>query len=343
MQQPINKELLRLYVEGRCSPEQLAVIRQYLNDPAYRESLEEWLRMDWQEVSEETFNEEAVSTEKYQQFLALVQPPVPALVETTPVRHLSSRRWWQVAAAAIIIGITGWAGWQWQENSRQQQQILQDNQWVHLQNAAGKRTEILLPDSSQVYLGAASSLRYNKNYGITNRDIVLEGEAYFIANHKGRHPFSVRTGSITTVDIGTAFNIRYLTTEPAIKIAVAEGLVNVVHHDQPQAGIIASLKKQQQLIFDTSNRQAVVQALPDAESIGSWRQGVLVFRKQRLQEVAAELERYYGVSIRFARPQTADLLITTTISNASVTEAMDIVSFTAGVQVSNSGKEILIK
>ena len=343
MQQPIDKTLLRLYVEGRCSPEQLAVIRQYLNDPAYRESLEEWLQMDWQEVSEETFREEAGATEKYQQFLALVQPPVSPLVETTPVRHISSRRWWQVAAAAMIIGVMGWAGWQWQENSRQQQQVLQEDQWVHLQNEAGKRTEILLPDSSQVYLGAASSLRYNKNYGITNRDIVLEGEAYFIAKHKGRYPFSVRTGSITTVDIGTAFNIRYRSSEPAIKVAVAEGLVNVVNHDQPQAGVIASLKKQQQLNFDTFTRQAIVHTLPDGERIGSWRQGVLVFRKQRLREVAAELERYYGISIRFEKPQTADLLITTTINNASVKEAMDIVSLTAGVQINNSGKEVLIK
>lgn len=333
MQQlPVDKQLLRLYIDGHCTKEQLDLIRQYLHSPAYQESLDEWLHADWLQVSAETFEPEAGAAGKYRQFLTLVQPAAPA-----PVKRIISPRWWQAAAAAIFVGAIAWAGWQLQ------QQATLENEWVYLHNEAGERTEIVLPDSSQVYLNAASDLRYNKNYGITNRNIILEGEAYFIVKHGGAHPFNVQTGSLTTVDIGTVFNIRHRNTEPVVKVAVAEGAVNVVDHDHPKDSVIASLTQQQELNFNIADKRSNIQTLPDTEPIGGWRQGILTFHKQRLGDVATELEQYYGISIRFAQPQTADILITTVIDNATVAEALDIISITAGVTLKNSGKEVLIK
>lgn len=338
---PVDKQLLRLYIDGHCTKEQLDLIRQYLHSPAYQESLDEWLHSDWQQVSAETFEPEAGAAGKYRQFLTLVQPAAPAKMEEAPVKRIITPRWWQVAA--VFAGAIAWAGWQWQQSIADRQQVKLENEWVHLHNEAGKRTAIVLPDSSQVYLNAASDLRYNKNYGITNRNIILEGEAYFIVKHGGAHPFSVRTGSLTTVDIGTVFNIRYRSTEPVVKVAVAEGAVNVVDHDHVKDSVIASLTQQQVLNFNMADKRSNVQTLPDTEPIGGWRQGILTFHRQRLGEVATELAQYYGINIRFARPETADILITTVIDNATVAEALDIISITAGVTLKNSAKEVLIK
>ncbi|NML37342.1 DUF4974 domain-containing protein [Chitinophaga sp. G-6-1-13] len=335
-QQPVDKTLIRIYINDRCTQEQLAVIRQYLHDPAYQASLQEWLLQDWQQVSGETFSPEADADKNYQQYLALVQP-VPA----TPVKRLSPARWWKVAVAAVFIGAIALTGWRWQQNQRQR--ALQEHQWVQLHNEAGKRTKIMLPDSSEVYLDAVSSLQYNKNYGITNRKIILEGEAYFIVKHGGTHPFSVQTNGLTTVDVGTAFNVRYRNTEPSIKVAVAEGAVNVIDEERPQAGKIATLTQRQLLLFDTSTHHATVHTLPDTETIGAWRHGILTFRKQSLSEVAAELERYYGINIRFSSPELASGIITTTLHQSTVDEALDIVSMTAGVTIKRSGKSVLIQ
>lgn len=333
-QQPVDKTLIRIYINDRCTQEQLAMIRQYLRHPAYEESLQEWLLQDWQQVSGETYAPETDADKKYEEYLALVKP-------STPVKQLPRVRWWKIAAAAAFAGIILLTGWHWQQN--QQQRALREQQWVQLHNEAGKRTSIILPDSSQVYLDAASSLRYNKNYGVTNRKIILEGEAYFIVKHGGRHPFSVQTNNLTTVDIGTAFNIRYRNTEPSIKVAVAEGAVNVIDQEQPAAGNIASLTQRQLLVFDTGTHQATVHTLSDTERIGAWRHGILAFRKQSLKEVAAELERYYGISIRFARPELADGIITTTLHQATAGEALDIVAMTAGVTIKKSGQTVLIQ
>ncbi|SJZ95176.1 ferric-dicitrate binding protein FerR, regulates iron transport through sigma-19 [Chitinophaga eiseniae] len=335
-QLPVDQTLIELYIHGRCTATQLAEVRQYLHDPAYRESLQEWLHHDWQQLSHENYAPETDADEKYRQYLALVQP-APA----TPVKQISTIRWWKVAVAAVFTGIIALTGWRWQQHLRQR--AFQEQQWVQLHNEAGKRTKITLPDSSQVYLDAVSSLQYNKNYGVTNRNIILEGEAYFVVKHGGAHPFSVQTGNLTTIDVGTAFNIRYRHTEPAIEVAVAEGIVNVMDHARPQTGVLARLTQQQQLHFDTATREATVQMLPDAESIGAWRHGVLIFRQQPLKAVAAALERYYGINIRFDSPEAARGVITTILHHSTVDEALDIVAITAGVSVKRSGKEVLIK
>lgn len=338
-QRLIDKELLRRYVDGHCTKEELAIIQQYLHDPAYEESINEWLQSDWQQTIAETFAPDTNTAEDYHQFLSLVQP---AATEPIPVKRMKFG-YWRYAAAAIFVGMLSWTGWQWQQNEKQRQLDNRESQWISLHNEAGKRTAIWLPDSSQVYLNAASNLRYNKNYGITNRNIILEGEAYFIVKHGRRHPFSVRTGGITTVDIGTAFNIRYRDADPFIKVTVAEGAVNVVDNEQSKAGVIASLTRQQLLSFSKNTRQTTVQTLPGTELIGGWRQGILSFRKQRLADVTAELEQYYGIRIRIARPETADMLITTTIPGATANEALDILAMTAGVGIQRTGNEVLIK
>ncbi|MGN6417839.1 MAG: FecR domain-containing protein [Pseudobacter sp.] len=336
MQQlPVDKELLRLYMDGKCSKEQLAVVREFLTNPAYRQSLEEWLKMDWQDVSSQHYDEEEKSPEIFRQFLSIVQPAV----EQTPVKRIVSRRWWQVAAAAVFIGALGFIGWHWKQEEQNKQLALLENKIVRVHNEAGKRTMILLPDSSQVYLNAASSLQYNKNFGKTNRNVALEGEAFFIVKHGKEFPFSVRSGSITTVDIGTAFNIRYRNSDPIVKVAVAEGAVNV----QSGGTIVSLLTQKQQLSYHTATRKATVQQLPDAATIGGWKDGILSFHKQSLQEVAGELERFYDIHIRFADPATADLLITTSIHKASVREALEIIALTAGVQIHQSTNEVLIK
>lgn len=345
MQQlPVDRSLLQLYLNGECSKEQLAIIQEYLHNPAYQESLQQWLKMDWQQVSGEIYEKEEKSTDKFRQFLALVQPSSTMPAESIPARRMQARRWWQVAAAAVLlIGVAGWISWQWKQQQQAQQLAMLEQEMVQFHNEAGKRTRIILPDSTQVYLNAASHLQYNKNFGKTNRNITLDGEAFFIVKHGKQYPFSVRSGSITTVDIGTAFNIRYRKSDPVVNVAVAEGAVNVMHHQQTSGELITLLTQQQQLNFDASTGKATVHQLPDTESIGGWRQGMLSFHAQPLKEVVRELERFYGISIRFANEETGDMLITTTIRNATVNEAMDIIALTAGVHLERSATGILIK
>lgn len=340
MEKKADKFLLQLYLRDQCNKEQLTIVRHYLTDAGYKESLEEFLQSDWKETNEEKIPSDDNLAEKYERFLVLVnkEKVLPVVQKRRSGRLFLRKMGW--AAAAVVTGIS-LALFVWWMNDRRQE--MQDQQWVHLHNEAGRRTVFFLPDSTRVYLGAASSFEYNKGYGITNRNTRLQGEAYFIVKHEGAHPFNVTTGRITTVDIGTEFNIRYLKNLPAIEVAVAKGTVEVLNNREGNTQRIATLGQRQQLLFDTASCAAEINTLYGEEAIGTWREGVLAFRKQAFHEVAAELERYYGLTIHFEDEINAGILITTTLRDATVNEALEIIGLTAGVKIKRVGDDVWIQ
>lgn len=330
----IDRALLQLYIEGECNKEQLMIVRRYLTEPEYQNDLEAFLQADWQQTTAEQAEQENDLREKYRQFLTAAQPAAVVPFPKGKTHLFSLRNLWRAAAAILVvtIGVT----FIWRNANNKTPEI----QWLSLYNEVGERSVFFMPDSSKVWLGAASSLEYNTGYGVSNRDLRLKGEAYFIVNHRGKHPFAVRTGGITTVDIGTEFNIRFLENTP-IEIGVAKGLVKVVNSAGEIPATITTLGGGEQLRFDTVSGIAAINTLPE-EEIGAWRQGLLVFRRQSLGNVAAELERYYGLSIRFANPAAARILITTTLRNANAAEALEIMSLTAGVKMERKGNQVTI-
>ncbi|MCW3463778.1 FecR family protein [Chitinophaga nivalis] len=328
-QKEADQALLQQYLEGSYTQEQLKQIQVYLTDPAYRDSMAVFLEKQWLELPAAPITVTPALQQRYQQFLVKTN-------ETTVVRRLWSG-WRRVAAVAAVLLLSGYSGYRWYNGQLKTGKVA--GQWTWLKNPPGKRSRILLPDSSVVYLSGGSSLRYPAGYGNSHRQLFLEGEAYFMVKHDTTKPFSVTTGQVTTVDVGTAFNIRSLKDQPEICIAVAEGVVNV----SDTKGEVGSLTRLQQLRYHVQTGSHKTTLVDNEAQIGSWREGVLLFRKQSLGEVATELERYYGVSIRFAQPALAHVLITTTLKNVSLPEALDILSLTAAVQCKQEGNTVTIR
>src|SRR5690606_29317891 len=82
-------------------------------------------------------------------------------------------------------------------------------QWNEIVVAKGKTQKITLPDGTLVFINAGSSFKYNTDFGVKNRNVILDGEARFdIAKSKHHIPFIVRAAGFTIRDIGTVFNVR---------------------------------------------------------------------------------------------------------------------------------------
>jgi len=68
---------------------------------------------------------------------------------------------------------------------------------------AGQRAELILPDSTKVWLNANSKLVYPSSFKEGIRQVELDGEAYFDVRHNGDNPFVVRTKSMNVTVLGT--------------------------------------------------------------------------------------------------------------------------------------------
>jgi ferric-dicitrate binding protein FerR (iron transport regulator) len=329
----VDRELLLAYLEGSCSPEQLRQIREYLRDEAYRDSLHRFMEEEWVSLGRVELPSLPGMEERYAGFQAVHKAPVS---RRPPIRTIR----WTVAAAAVLVFCL--VGFWLLPGLFKRQGGGAPPQWLSWHNGPGRHGAIMLPDSSRVYLGPASTLWYSQSSD-RSRLVRLEGEAYFIVRHDRERPFTVETGALNTLDVGTEFNIRYYPAEPDIEVAVVSGKVQVRHLNGHDTGLASILSPGQLLQYNTATRQSGITSLSNAALIGAWRNGILSFRRQPLKEVTGELERFYGARFQYTDPAAENILITTVLDNKSLEDALDIVSLTAGVEFTRQDSLVLVK
>ena len=91
-----------------------------------------------------------------------------------------------------------------------------------------EHTEVYLPDSSQVILNAESKISFNKKTWDENRNVTLEGEAFFKVAKGKRFTVATESGIITV--LGTQFNVE--NRKNFFEVTCYEGLVSVTYNNK---------------------------------------------------------------------------------------------------------------
>ena len=155
-----------------------------------------------------------------------------------------------------------------------------------------QKTELVLPDDSEVSLNALSSLTFNKHDWKNQRDVALKGEAYFKVAKGSK--FNVKTATGTVTVLGTEFNVKQ--RENYFEVTCFEGSVKVVHSSD-----IVVLKPGDS--FLKINGKLIAR---EKETLlqPSWMHNESSFKSMPFSYVLRELERQYNVRIN---PQNIDL------------------------------------
>jgi transmembrane sensor len=180
----------------------------------------------------------------------------------------------------------------------------------------GERAVINL-DGATVVLGPESVLRISGTYGVHDRTVSLAGHAYFDVTHDPNHPFRVWAGGVLAEDIGTRFDIRDYTSDPAMRLVVADGAVAVHTRRTPPDGSsgtpapLASILVTSGMMA-TAGRDGVVRVRSGVGTARylSWSDGRLSFDNTPLPDVVAELSRWYDLDIRLGDPRLASRTLT---------------------------------
>lgn len=285
MNKAIDRELLTKYMRGQCTATEEELVKAFLNQPGWKEALAEILKEDF-----ETFEHTAYSNEENagynQRFRAMYTGHRPSR------RLFSAGGSWigYAAACLLLIGVSCWYFY-----ARLQPGIRQDVAMLERINPKGQRSVITLPDSSKVYLGAASAIRYPEKFGSGNRGIMLKGEAYFEVAHDKRHPFTIQTGAIQTKVLGTTFKINAFKD---VIVSVTTGKVQVAKLDSKDktSKPLAILMPGQQVTWQHETGKTILAAI-NTDEIREWKDGKVTFANASLAEIAETLERWYNVDI----------------------------------------------
>jgi len=165
---------------------------------------------------------------------------------------------------------------------------------------------VLLPDSTQVWLNASSTLEFPDHFNAGKREVNLSGEAYFDVKHADKTPFIIHTGHISTTVLGTAFNIKAYPDRKNIIVSVSRGKVKVSYND----ALVATLTRGQQVKVTSEYNTSVEKKIAPAE-VAAWQKGNMSYEDEALEDIIADLERLYNVNIRIDNASIRSLKVST--------------------------------
>lgn len=114
--------------------------------------------------------------------------------------------------------------------------------FIQVSNALNQIHTVQLPDSSTASLYPGASINYPAGFNSKKREIQLKGKAFFKVKHEQTRPFTVQTGTITTVVLGTSFWVDATSTAGTVSVKVKTGKVGVVHANQQTVFLLPAEK-----------------------------------------------------------------------------------------------------
>ncbi|WP_339917084.1 FecR family protein [Yeosuana marina] len=193
-----------------------------------------------------------------------------------------------------------------------------------------QKTTIELPDASIVSLNAKTVLSYNKKSWKDERDVELNGEAFFKVA-KGSS-FNVKTTSGTVTVYGTQFNVKQ--RNHYFEVICYEGIVGVTYNSQ-----LTKLKAGDSfLIIDGK----LIAKEKEASSTPSWLNNESQFKSLPYKEVLSEFERQYNVTFKLENIDT-NQLFTGSFAHNNIDIALKSITLPLHLTFSKTNNTVILK
>lgn len=195
--------------------------------------------------------------------------------------------------------------------------------------ATGSVIRYELPDHSVVWLNSGSTLRYPTVFRSDNRNVELNGEAYFEVEADNERPFYVNTRHGLTVYVyGTRFNVTAYEDDSNIETVLEKGKVNVI---SPDRKTIMQLAPGEQLLYNKQSQKLIKNKVDIYEKV-AWKDGKLIFRNASLDDIFKRLSRHFNVDIQFNNKSGKEYKYRATFRNETLPQILDYLARSAALK-----------
>ncbi|MBX2921509.1 MAG: FecR domain-containing protein [Chitinophagaceae bacterium] len=181
----------------------------------------------------------------------------------------------------------------------------------------GGQYKVVLPDGTQVWLNASSSITYPTFFNGKERKVTMEGEVYFEVAHKKDQPFIVSANGTEVHVTGTHFNVNAYTDESAVKTTLLEGAVTV-----KKGEATANLKPGEQVEAGDKGLNGV--KATDVEDVVAWKNGLFSFNGDDLPSIMRQLARWYNLEVYYDGPVPRRLFAGKVFRNMNLSETLKV-------------------
>ncbi|WP_293915556.1 MULTISPECIES: FecR family protein [unclassified Sphingobacterium] len=158
--------------------------------------------------------------------------------------------------------------------------------WQSIEVPKGGQYTVILSDGTKVWLNADSKMKFPVEFAAQQRQVQLQGEAYFEVTKDASKPFIVKSAEQQIEVLGTWFNVSAYPDEPTVTTLVS-GKVNVSAFGK-QVALTPGMQS-------VANDQQLQSKQVDVEPAVAWKDAKFVFVKEPLEDIIRKLERWYNV------------------------------------------------
>jgi len=191
---------------------------------------------------------------------------------------------------------------------------------------ANQTKQIVLPDSSKVYLKKGGTLSYNTEF--EKRIVKLKGEAFFEVTRRNRAQFKVEGGITEVVVLGTSFNYRTDSLTDEDELHVFTGKVQFSDKKAKQNKVVLTKGSTARLVENKIKKSEF-----EGSNILFYKTGKLSFTNNTLQEFATTVSQCYKQEIIIKNENLKSIEINTGFDNASLDEIMDEIRIITGLNI----------
>jgi transmembrane sensor len=203
----------------------------------------------------------------------------------------------------------------------------------------GGQYQLTLSDGTKVWLNAASSLRYPATFTGKDRQVELNGEAYFEVAHNAAMPFKVNVAGKEEVEVlGTHFNINSYSDEPAVKTTLLEGSVKV---SKGLASIF--IKPGEQAVVSDNNGNITLKQNVDIDEIVAWKNEKFVFQDLDLKSIMRQVARWYDIDVSYTGNISNKEYVGVISRDVNITEILKMLETASNIKFEIAGRKVIVK
>jgi transmembrane sensor len=198
---------------------------------------------------------------------------------------------------------------------------------VELNCPKGIRAKFTLPDGSSGWLAGGSVMTYATDFE-KNRDVSVDGEAFFSVKRDEEHPFRVRLNDFNVSVLGTKFNVLNYANEPISEVVVLSGIVQVEGNTK---NFTKKLSANRMLQLQKEKNELCLSDV-NAKRYTAWTEGRIEFDNEPIESVCRKIERFYGVDVELNIKGLENNLFRASVKIGSLDELLKYMSLALPVK-----------
>jgi hypothetical protein len=208
----------------------------------------------------------------------------------------------------------------------------------------GKRFELQLSDGTRVHLNSGTTLKYPVKFiANQNRQVFLEGEAFFDVAKDKKHPFIVNANDLNIRVLGTHFNVSNYPEDELTDVVLVEGSVGLFKSNETfdvtknillKPGFLGS--------FNKINSQIASKEV-NTDFYTSWMKGYLSFRNMKFKDIAKKLERHYNITIVNQNSKLDEEKFYANFNDEPIEKVLSYINEIHSIQYKINNNQIIIK